>query len=246
MIKSTTNVSSLPIIETASSAVSSHDSELPIWWDSVPPVFREQCSFVDLRNGELSSLAKQLKQAYETRFGLKRVSKRIPMINWRRADLCCSLVLSHDPADLMDVGSGLGEFVNLLALTQQSLEVTSVDIMTYSLWFDHTQRIKRIFKSLFELGNARQFDVVTAFEVIEHLPTESLQSAVAKLRSLAKRKLFISVPFLEPLPLYKGHFTRFDSELLLDLFPEGKFTILCKGGKDPALVMSWILAEVDT
>jgi hypothetical protein len=53
----------------------------------------------------------------------------------------------------------------------------------------------------------------------------------------------VTVPFMEPLPLYKGHHTRFDHVNLAELFPDARFTVFGKG--DGAEVRAWILCEID-
>ena len=216
--------------------------ELPVWWPAVPQQFRECCEYVDVREWPISKEVEIVRAGYYSRFGREAVDKRVPENNWKRAGLCCQMV----PTSLavMDVGSGLGEFVNLFAVVNENTPIASVDIKDYSLWFDLTGRVERINKSIFELSQKEASDVVTCFEVIEHLPSERLAEAVRILRSLAKTKLFVSIPFMESLPLYKGHFTRFDPELLGSLFPDARFTIFGKGGRSATKVMAWIMCEV--
>lgn len=222
----------------------SSSSNHPVWWEAVPTDFRDRSSFVDVTAWDLSKAATDLKKHYESQFGHEIVGKRIPLKNWQRADICSQLVAKIKPHEVLDVGSGLGEFVNLFASNFPHIPIASVDVRDYSLWHDRTGRVDRIYKSIFQLGAKETRDVVTCFEVIEHLPSERLVEAVGILRSLAKRALFISVPFMEPLPLYKGHFTRFDDKLLLSLFPDAKFTIFGKGAKNSRKVRAWIMCEI--
>jgi len=217
----------------------------PVWWPSVPVKFREHAGFIDVTAWNLSDSVKDLKQEYESRFDPEVVAKRVPLINWQRADICSQLITSVQPWNVLDIGSAHGEFVNLFAGTNPNVPIASVDLKDYSLWFDRTGRVERIYKSIFDLDANAARDVVTCFEVIEHLPPERVEEAVGLLRSLAKRKLFLSVPFMEPLPLYKGHFTRFDETNLLSLFPDAKFTVYGKGGKSSKKVHAWIMCEID-
>ena len=53
------------------------------------------------------------------------------------------------------------------------------------------------------------------------------------------------MPLLEPLPLYKGHFTRFTETNLLELMPDAQFTVFAKGTTNKQKVHAWILAEID-
>jgi hypothetical protein len=105
--------------------------------------------------------------------------------------------------------------------------------------------VKRVYKSIFNLGAEEENEVVTCFEVIEHLPPKKVAEAIGILRSLSRKKLFISVPFMEPLPLYRGHYTRFDATTLLHFFPDASFTIFGKGGIASDVVLAWIMCEID-
>jgi SAM-dependent methyltransferase len=214
--------------------------ERHIWWNDIPARFRENIDYCVLKDWSLSLQALQLKSVYVNRFNEEIVEKRIPENNWKRADICYHLV--PDNASILDIGSGLGEFTNLCSLNNQG-SIASVDIKDYSLWFDAAGRIERIYRSIFDLDYSDGRDVVTCFEVIEHLPPERLREAVLILRRLARKKLFISVPFMESFPLYRGHFTRFDADLLKELFPDGHFTVFDKGGRRKPIC--WILVEIE-
>lgn len=214
----------------------------PRWWTQVDESLRASCRYVDVKQWSLSDAAQGLKESYVQRFGAEAVNRRIPTSNWARADICAQTVA---PADrVLDVGSGLGEFVNLLSLGQRHGRITSVDLRDYDLWFDATGRLQRVYRDLFALDPAAHAsEVVTCFEVIEHLPPQRVADAVRVLRSLAQRKLYVSVPFMEPLPLYRGHHTRFDAENLRALFPDARFTVFSKGnGEQPS---AWILCEIE-
>lgn len=219
------------------------DAQLPAWWHLIPTSFAQRCNYRFIADWHLSAEACNLRQLYVDRFGEAAAKKRIPLSNWQRADFCWQTV----PRDcsLIDVGSGLGEFVNLFALNNDGVPVASVDTRDWDLWFDATGHIERIYKSIYDLGDDDSRDVVTCFEVIEHLPPERLEEAVAILRRLAKRRLFVSVPFMEPPPGCKGHRTRFTDRNLLELFPDAEFTVLAKARSADKL-HAWIFFELDT
>jgi glycosyltransferase involved in cell wall biosynthesis len=218
------------------------DAALPEWWPQLPESFRSRCDYVSIKRWKVGEQAMALRSAYVDRFGEEAVQKRMPLANWKRADICVGLVPPDQP--LLDIGSGLGEFVNLFCQTNTATPLSSVDLKDYDLWMDATGRINRIYKSLLDLEPDEAHEVVTCFEVIEHLPTKSVEAAVAKLRSLAKRRLYVSVPFMEPLPLYRGHRTRFDPELITALFPDARLTIFDKGTRVFDKMTAWILCEV--
>jgi hypothetical protein len=184
----------------------------------------------------------KLRASYVQKFGEEAVARRMPAPNWARADICARIVAPSD--SLLDVGSGLGEFVNLIALRKIHGSVTSVDRKDYDLWMDASGSLQRVYKDLFKLDASHARSVVTCFEVIEHLAPDQVAHAVEHLRSLAKERLYVSVPFLEPLPLYRGHFTRFDHVNLAALFPDARMTVFGKANDDE--VRAWILCEVDT
>ncbi len=214
---------------------------LPPWWDLVDPAFRERCTYVDMRKWTLSPDVETLRRAYVARFDEAAVAKRMPAANWARADYCAGI--ADGAGSLLDIGSGLGEFVNLCQQRRPDRHITSVDTRNWDLWIDASGRLERVMGSLPALDDALARDTVTCFEVIEHLPPEHLADAVATLRRLARRRLFISVPFMESLPLHKGHLNRFDVDQLLLHFPDGRFTVLGKGGRADTVV-AWILCEL--
>jgi glycosyltransferase involved in cell wall biosynthesis/polysaccharide pyruvyl transferase WcaK-like protein len=218
-------------------------SALPAWWRLVPESFAKRCAYVYVPDWPLSAQARELKGIYIDRFGLEAVARRIPESNWKRADICWHKVPSD--MSLLDIGSGLGEFVNLFASNNTETPITSVDNRDYSLWFDNAGHIERVYEDLFDLSDDMSRDVVTAFEIIEHLPPERLREAVDILRRLAKKQLYISVPFMEGPPLYKGHFTRFTSDNLLELFPDADFTVFGKNSARSDKVVAWILCELN-
>lgn len=213
----------------------------PRWWTKVDPAFRERCAFVDIGSWTPAADVGALRARYVARFGEEAVARRMPAANWSRADICQCTV--EPGSALLDVGSGLGEFVNLVARRGRHGLVTSVDRKDYDLWMDDTGTLQRIHRDLFELDDSCAREVVTCFEVIEHLPPERIAEAVALLRRLARRKLYVSVPFMEGLPLYKGHFTRFDHTNLGALFPDAHFTVFGRSDKDE--VHAWILCDID-
>ena len=227
-----------------------YQEKYPAWRTLIDPEFANKCNFTFIGDWRLSTEACELRKMYIDRFGAEAVNRRIPMSNWKCADICWNTV----PRDLstIDIGSGLGEFVNLFAINNRTVSISSVDIRDWDQWFDSTGRIERIYKNIFHLAKDEARDVVTCFEVIEHLPPSRVEEAVSILRKLAKKKLFISVPFLEPLPMYKGHFTRFTEETLSSLFPDAKFTVFAKGMNKKvhawifgAKVHAWILCEIN-
>ena len=218
-------------------------NEFPVWYKELSEEFRSKSNYVSLERWQQSLNIKKLTSMYKKKFGTSNVNKRIPRYNWIRADLCAHI--APDNSSIIDIGSGLGEFVNLLALNNLNADITSVDLKDYDLWHDFSSKIKRVYKDIFSLNESHKREVVTCFEVIEHLPPKKIEEAINILRNIAQKKLFISVPFMEPLPLFRGHFTRFTEANLLKLLPDAKFTVFDRNTSDTKNVLSWILAEID-
>jgi polysaccharide pyruvyl transferase WcaK-like protein len=207
--------------------------------DKISERFLASCLHIDLSQYALSREACNVYDLYRRGFGQKRVDESIPECNWARADICASLV--QPAGSLLDVGSGLGEFINIIACRETHKQLISVDRKDFSLWFDAFYRIGRVYRDIFSIDDSLSSDVVTCFEVLEHLPPERLEEAVRILRSVARRKLYVSVPFMESYPLYKGHLSRFDEKDIMKYFPDASLTILQKD--DPKTL--WILCEID-
>lgn len=139
---------------------------------------------------------------------------------------------------LLDVGCALGVFLTLASQINKLARTAGVDIREYPspLHEDGYERFEADVRALpFADG---EFDTVVAMEIIEHL-TGDVDVAVSELRRVAASRLLVTVPFCEPVPLYRGHHQRFDADRLNDLFPDATFTVMVKeGGGTP-----WVLAD---
>jgi ubiquinone/menaquinone biosynthesis C-methylase UbiE len=215
----------------------------PEWWQDLPEDFASRCHYVSINDWQLSPAAEELKEAYNRRHGASTVERRIHMHSWKRADICCHHIKKC--ASLIDIGSGLGEFVNLYAGMNPDCRVASVDIADFDLWFDQPGRIERVYSDMLDLGDEYIRDVVTCFQVLEHLRPELVPAALEKLHFLAKKKLYVSVPFKEPEPIFRGHYSRFETEDIIRMFPTAKYTMLEKNKVEGAKPWIWILCEID-
>jgi glycosyltransferase involved in cell wall biosynthesis/2-polyprenyl-3-methyl-5-hydroxy-6-metoxy-1,4-benzoquinol methylase len=215
----------------------------PEWWNFITDDFKQKSEYIDSNSWNLSKSCLELKNKYTNKFGYDRVGRRIPLKNWIRADIFSEIVKPN--LELQDIGSGLGEFLNLLSLKNKKIEIDSIDLKDWDLWFDFDKRFNRYYKNIFDLDLNNKREITTCFEVIEHLPTHQIQNAVEILRGITKKKLFISVPFLEKLPLYKSHFTRFDEKKIIQLFPDGEYRIISQNPSNKKYVDAWILIEIN-
>jgi hypothetical protein len=239
-----TAVDAQPVMKDNGGGISSlrHEpKDVTGWWSNVSEGFRDRCGQIELKSYELSSEALQVRDLYFRRFGRNRINTNIHKFNWARADIFARSV--HPAESLLDIGSGLGEFINMVACRMTHKHIVSVDVKNWWGWFDAFGRIKRVYRDIFMLGDELSSDVVTCFEVLEHLPPERLEEAIGILRSLARRKLYVSVPFMEKYPLSRGHHSVFDEELIMKYFPEAAFTVLRQLEK--SRMPAWIFCEID-
>jgi len=132
-------------------------------------------------------------------------------------------LIPKETATLLDVGCGVGVFLHLLGIHRDikgiGIEISDNKI-SYAMEHLHVH---------VEKGDAghlrfddRCFDVVTAFEVIEHLPFGTYEDALKEIARVAKKKIIVSVPCNEKRVFatcpYCG--TTFDSTYHLRSFSE--------------------------
>lgn len=130
---------------------------------------------------------------------------------------------------LLDIGCGPGVFLHLLH-KQTGIKGIGIEITDIKIRYAQAKLNVNVLK-----GNAghlpfkdETFDVVTALELIEHLPYKIYEGALEEVQRVAKKWIIISVPHCEeiqyiPCP-YCG--TRFNSSYHLRSFDEKKMKIL--------------------
>jgi SAM-dependent methyltransferase len=112
-----------------------------------------------------------------------------------------ALLQQAEPSSLLDVGCGEGVLVDRWARLLDGKRVVGVDLEEESLQAGWSARDAPNLH--FRVGSAdqlpfadREFDLVSAIEVLEHLPDP--EGALAEMRRCAQRHLLVSVP-REPL-----------------------------------------------
>jgi hypothetical protein len=97
-------------------------------------------------------------------------------------------VLSLQPASMLEVGVG-GGILTWYLRHRASLSVTTVDIDA-RLRPDVVADVLRLSQAV-----TCQYEVVTAFQVLEHLPFESFEPALCELAKVSAKHVLISLPW---------------------------------------------------
>lgn len=170
---------------------------------------------------------RSVRAAYERAYGYNRKTPGVyAPRDWSR--LSFALDQSIKGGSILDVGSNRGQFPNMLAESKQFQRVVSIDLKKKPQFLHlHSGAIEYLEMSVAELGFAdKSFDVVTCFEVLEHLDPDVLLAGLRELRRVCKRQLLISVPYAEPPPIFRGHRRRFMDGDFKELFPSAALTLL--------------------
>jgi hypothetical protein len=204
--------------------------------DSSPTQFRARR--VDVQHLAPSPEAVAVKSAYEGIFGAEPENRGgwYHPADWGRTTYVLSRLRSGDAA--LDVGAGAGQFMNMMATSGKFGSVTALDHTRFNKYTELFDNIHRVDGSIADMEfEDDSFAVVTCMEVLEHIPTEIFDAGLRELRRVCSGQLVMTVPFEEPEPLSKGHVRRFVERDVMDLFPNGRYTILDRPKKP------WILIE---
>ena len=192
---------------------------------------------LNLSDIKLDNESLKLIEIYKKKFPNNNILKRIPKNDWLRTQFSVAKILSSKPEKILNIGSGQGVFENLLILKNKNIKIRTIDIKNYELYFELSSNIEKKIKNIFQLNDEDKSEIVTCFQVLEHLPPEQLELAVNLIKKTARKKIYISVPFMEA-PLYKGHFIYFDLNKIKSLFELANYTVLNKNKNN-----SWIFFE---
>jgi SAM-dependent methyltransferase len=179
------------------------------------------CSFRHTR-----TIREQFELAYLKQFGVRSGSGLYKDADWRRLEFASRLIPS-DCASVLDVGVGPGAFLNYLSSLGRFDRVTGIDKRRYSKF---VQLVPDLDYRIMDLGNLsfpdNHFDMVFCMEVLEHLDTRTLKAGLAALRRIARKKLVMTVPFDEPLPLPSYHLQHFDEDRIRATFPNAEILLV--------------------
>ena len=198
-------------------------------------------SAVQLSLVRLTPAARRLRARREARMGQEAATLKFPDYEWRRISYVARR-LKGGPS-LLEVGPGKGYLSRMIAKGGLYPRQEVVDIVAPSKAVEKKFGAGVIFRqmSVADLPDPdRSFDTVLCMEVLEHLEDDVLPAALAQIRRVCARRLIMSVPFAQPLPLPSYHKQRFDADRLLEMFPKARFTLLFK---EPVTRWPWMLIE---
>lgn len=212
---------------------------------------------------------KYLEEASQkSNFVLKLKDNPIYLTEITRIDFISDLIPNCD--SLIDVGPGYCIFTDLYTLKYPNCSLKTVDIVKNrhsniknSLTINYCANILDD-KEFYKYESILKSEIVTCFEVIEHLDYKVIPKFISRLKKLSQKKLYISVPLMEGPPIYKGHYNRFSFDNIkieglknmidlpvaqhniLDLFSKNdNFYILHKKNRFKSLLNSVILIEIN-
>lgn len=122
-------------------------------------------------------------------------------------------VIRLNPANTLEIGPGPGIFKQTAALFGLKVETLDLDP---DLKPDHVGSA-----TVLPFPDA-SFDVVCAFQMLEHLPYKTALQAFAEMARVSRRHIVISLPDAKPVWPYRFHMPKFGGRMLL--FPRPGFT----------------------
>jgi SAM-dependent methyltransferase len=172
------------------------------------------------------TIREQFEEAYLKQFGARSGSGLYKNADWRRIEFATRLI-PDDCTSVLDVGVGPGAFLNYLALSGRFDRVTGIDKRRYTKFVELAPDLDY---QIMDIGDMsfpeNSFDTVFCMEVLEHLDSRTLEAGLASLRRVAKKKLVMTVPFDEPLPLPSYHLQHFDEQRIRATFPDAEIVLV--------------------
>ena len=169
---------------------------------------------------EITAVTERIKQSTGKGLGIVRHT------DYRRWAYVQQLI--GEPESLLDVGVGAGQFVNATAMSGVIPKIVGADIVVHSRFERYVDNYDFVISDItnFSCFADDEFSAIVCMEVIEHLPDGVMEKGIEQLRRVSGGKLYMSVPFEEPEPIYHGHYQRYDQERLESLFPDAEIMLM--------------------
>ena len=193
---------------------------------------------VNIRRYPESALAASVRADYEARFGEPPAEPGgwYRRDDWPRVSYVADVL--RPGGDLLDVGVGAGQFLNMLARSGKFRSIVGIDKVRFGKYIELEPNMSRLQGDIANLQfEDDSFDVVTCMEVLEHVPNEVFVAGLAELRRVCRGQLIMSLPFCEQEPISKYHLRRFEAADILELFPHAGYTLLDRPR------MPWMIME---
>ena len=135
-----------------------------------------------------------------------------------------------DGSTILDIGVGVGQFVNAAARTNRFARVCGVDISKHSQFLEsEVGGVEMHYVNATDLDFIDgEFDYVTCMEVIEHLEDDDMIKAISEIIRVAKKRAIITFPYCEREPIPKYHKQRYTMPRVRNLFPEAKIGLFVR------------------
>ena len=156
---------------------------------------------VKIRKYPVSALAASVRADYEAKFGEppSEPGGWFHPDDWHRVSYVAEVL--RPGGDLLDVGAGAGQFLNMLARSGKFRSVVGIDKARFTKYTELEPNMSKLDGDIANLQfEDDSFDVVTCMEVLEHIPPEVFVAGMAELRRVCRGQLIMSVPFCEPEP----------------------------------------------
>jgi 2-polyprenyl-3-methyl-5-hydroxy-6-metoxy-1,4-benzoquinol methylase len=195
---------------------------------------------IQLKDSDINNACTEVRSIMREKFTQELIDKRITVNDWARWSIILDLV-KNTSSSILDIGIAHGTFINALSRVNAAERLVGIDIKEYSLYSEIFPGFERIIADADSMPfRDGEFETVTCMEVIEHLPGEKMQNVISNLRRVAAKRLIISIPFCEPLPLPKWHHQQFTVERVSKLFPDAQYTLMLKS---PVTRVHWLLID---